>query len=393
MTKKLYFVSIIAAAFTLRLFFFNAASGDFNAFLKPWMDEFRAGGGFAALGETTSNYNLLYLYFLALFSYIPEKSLGPLTDLYLIKLLSVAFDVVLAFTMYKIAAMRSEKIGMIMFAVTLFVPTFIANSAQWAQCDSIYASCCLLSFYCVMKDKPKFGVLFAGLAFAFKLQAVFYLPMFLIFLAARKVKLPHALLFPLPYIVTALPALFAGWTPARIVGIYTGQVEIYKNYLTLNAPSVFAFLQSGSGTFSDPTAAMSTSSLSKLGIAAAALGFIALAVWAFLHRDELDDRAVAVCALLTTLGIPWLLPSMHDRYFYLAEMFALLYVIYYPKRWYVAVMTTFASAGGYWAYLVQNRLSDELEMFALVFLEVLILVAVWMVRDYKHSDIREEQVL
>ncbi|GHU88588.1 hypothetical protein FACS1894202_04950 [Clostridia bacterium] len=379
MNKKLYLLAAALIAFVLRLFFFDYASGDYNQFLKPWMDEFRANGGFAALGTTTSNYNLLYLYFLALFSYLPAS----FNDLYLIKLLSVAFDMVLALTMYKIVEGRSERAAQVIFAVTLFLPTFISNSAQWAQCDSIYAACCLLSYYFVMNGKPKTGVIMAGLAFAFKLQAIFYLPMFLIFLAARKVKLRHAALFPTVYAVTALPAMFLGWTPARIVGIYVDQASIYSSYLTLNAPSVFALIKERPAGVP----------LSSIGIVLAALAFIVLTVWAFVSRDKLDDRAVAVCALLTTLGLPWLLPSMHERYFYLAEAFALLYVSYYPKRWYIAVMTTLASAGGYWAYLVKGVLSDDLDVYALLFLEVLILVSCWVVRDYKHSDIRQDEVL
>ena len=59
--------------------------GDYLMFLHPWMEALRAGGGFKALSQQIGNYNVVYMYFLALFTYISVK------DLFLIKLLSCFF--------------------------------------------------------------------------------------------------------------------------------------------------------------------------------------------------------------------------------------------------------------------------------------------------------------
>ena len=63
---------------------------DYKDFLSQWVQYFRDNGGFAALSRQIGNYNIPYLYFLALFSY------SGIDDLYLIKLLSIFFDVLLA---------------------------------------------------------------------------------------------------------------------------------------------------------------------------------------------------------------------------------------------------------------------------------------------------------
>ena len=86
---------IVAASLLLvslggRLVFFDYETLDYINFLSRWAAYFRDYGGFLALRRQTGNYNIPYLYFLALFSYIPVK------DLYLIKFLSVLFDVLLA---------------------------------------------------------------------------------------------------------------------------------------------------------------------------------------------------------------------------------------------------------------------------------------------------------
>ena len=347
----------VAVALLIRLLCFRYESNDYLRFLHVWVEEFRAGGGLAALRTTTSDYNLPYLYFLALLSYL------PVPDLYMIKLLSVVFDLVLAFTLYRIVARHApDKPGaaFVVCTAALLWPTFLLNSAFWAQCDSIFTAFCLLSFSNILAKRPKTAVILAGLAFAFKLQAIFFLPVFIIFLIAKRVRLWHALLFPLPYIVFSLPALAYGWPVLRILSIYAGQAGQYP-YLALNAPSVFAFFPLI--TPYQPYAV--------IGMVLALLFLLALFWHAFKQREKIDDVALAAYAAVITLGLPWLLPAMHDRYFYTAEVFALLYVAFRPKLWPLALLALTGSLGCYHAYLTA-RLSDRLWPFALAMLAALV---------------------
>ena len=77
---------LTAAAFILRALVFDYETLDYQNFLSQWVEFFRQHGGFRALRYPVGNYNIPYLYFMALFSYSSVK------DLSLIKLLSTVFD-------------------------------------------------------------------------------------------------------------------------------------------------------------------------------------------------------------------------------------------------------------------------------------------------------------
>ena len=141
-SSKELFKCALLLAFTLfiRLCFFDKENTDYEWFLKVWVAFFRENGGLKGLGKSIGNYNIPYLFFLALFSY------SSIRDLYLIKLLSVFFDLVLAFS----AAILIRRCGakptkqMICFFSVLLLPTVVLNSAYWGQCDSIYVSLAIL---------------------------------------------------------------------------------------------------------------------------------------------------------------------------------------------------------------------------------------------------------
>src|SRR5699024_8698133 len=113
---------------------------------------------------------------LALFSYLGTD------DLYLIKLLSTLFDVLLAFGAMRLAGLftRSRVRLLFVYFAVLFWPTVVLNSAVWGQCDSIYVSLALLALYWGMSGKPALGMAAMACSFAFKLQAVFIMPVFVL---------------------------------------------------------------------------------------------------------------------------------------------------------------------------------------------------------------------
>ena len=80
----------VGLAIFLRALALDYQSQDYQIFLSQWAQAFRDNGGFAAVALLIGNYNAPYLYFLAAISYL------PIPDLYLIKLFSIFFDVVLA---------------------------------------------------------------------------------------------------------------------------------------------------------------------------------------------------------------------------------------------------------------------------------------------------------
>jgi hypothetical protein len=79
------------------------------------------------------------------------------------------------------------------------------------------------------------------------------------------------------------------------------------------------------------------------------LGTLVLLAW--LNREKITGRALFFFALAMVIGIPWLLPAMHDRYFYLANVFCIFLAVMVPEKWYFAPFSVIASYSGYHAFL------------------------------------------
>jgi hypothetical protein len=90
-----------------------------------------------------------------------------------------------------------------------------------------------------------------------------------------------------------------------------------------------------------------------LGVAAAVtLGF---GVWLLARRRRLAVGEVIMVAAAATLLIPLLLPQMHERYFYLAEVLTVI-AIFVDRRFVLAaICIQAASISTYLAYLENAR--------------------------------------
>ena len=342
---------LMALALLVRICSLDYISDDYTNFLSKWVDFFRQNGGFAALGESIGDYNVPYLYFLAAISY------APVPDLYLIKALSVLFEVLMAWGVFLLTrhlvreASCSEAeqtlpqfaawAPVLSFFLVLFLPTVFFNGAVWGQCDAIYTAFALFALYAALKHRGAEAVMLIAVAFSFKLQAVFLLPLFLILLFTKHVKWYHLFLFPMVYCVICLPALLLGRPFLDIFQIYFNQAGQYP-YLTMNAPSLASFLP-----------ASANEAIWSRVLILAAVGFVfALFVVGFFLRKKLNSQGLLVLALLFAVGIPLLLPHMHERYFILAEVLSVVWACARMDRIFLPALIQVASLSGYHAYLV-----------------------------------------
>lgn len=328
---------LTAAAFSLRYLCLSHETLDYTTFLAGWVQFFRDHGGFSALSQSVGNYNVPYLYFLAAFSY------SPVSDLYLIKLLSVFFDIVLAWASMRIVGRftKSAWRRVIVFFAVLLWPTVVLNGAYWGQCDSIYAAFAVLSIYLALDKKPARAMICIAVSFAFKLQAVFIMPLFAVLLFSRRVRLWHFLLFPATYLALVLPAVLAGRPLWDTVTLYFSQMGSVGSGLNYNSPSVFAFF----GGISN------TDLASKIGVAAAAAFTLGVLIWFYRSRNKLSDYTILAAALLFAVAVPFLLPHMHDRYFFIADVLSLVFAVSAPEYFVMPLLCEFASLLGYHAYL------------------------------------------
>ena len=330
-------VLLVLLAFSLRAYVFEYETLDYQNFLTKWVDYFRANGHFRAMKDSVGNYNIPYLYFLALFSMLPIR------DLYLIKLLSTLFDVLLAWGSMKLLGRFTKRTGVLIacFFTVLCLPTVFLNSAVWAQCDSSYTALLVIALYLALDERPCASMVYAALAFGFKLQAVFVLPVFAVLWMAGKLKWQHFLLFPLTYVLLVLPAVLLGRPFWETITLYFSQTGSIGSALNYNSSSIFAILRN----IDDPERA------SKIAVAAAFAYMLAALVVCYVNRKRLSDRALLGAAVLFAVGIPFLLPHMHDRYFFCADVLTVVLAFASWPCSPAAALCQYASLLGYHAYL------------------------------------------
>lgn len=373
-------VALTLLAFAARYAVLDYVTLDYSDFLSRWVEYFRENGGFTALSRQIGNYNIPYLYFLALFSY------SSINDLYLIKLLSILFDVLLAWgaslLLGRFTQSAARRMGV--FFTVLMLPTVFLNGALWAQCDSIYVALALLGIYCALDDRPVIAMVLAALSFGFKLQAVFILPVYVVLWIYGKLNWKHFLIFPVTYVVLVIPAVLLGRPFIETLTLYFDQTSSIGTGLNYNSPSVYALFQ-----YTLPEAYNDLAS--KLGIVAAFVYMAAVLAVCFVFRSRLSDRAVLGAAVLLVIGIPFLLPHMHERYFFAADILSVALAFTAPMYAAAALLVQFASLLGYHAYLKMRYLL-LMDRGAAALIAALILTAIYFVSELAAKNPKKPEI-
>ena len=74
----------------------------------------------------------------------------------------------------------------------------------------------------------------------------------------------------------------------------------------------------------------------------------------FWLKDRLDRDITMTMAVILCIGVPFFLPHMHERYFFLADVFTLCWACANVRRLPVAVLAGGASLASYVVYLRQK---------------------------------------
>ena len=377
----------LAAMMLARVAMLDFETADYVSFLSGWLDVFRE-GNFSTLAENVGDYNLLYQYYLLLVAKL------PLQDLYLIKWLSVVFDYVLALVMMRAARhFAGERAALPVLMLTLALPTVLLDGACWGQCDTVYVSLIVLSLLLLETDRPCGSAAALAVAFAFKLQTIFFFPVVLLGLIHKKYRPRHALVFALAYLATTIPALLAGRSLLDALSVYASQsMGQYYDRLTYNAPNLYLFFPmlvfSNSQEFiwmryikgidSKGTSPYLTEELMPALQNAALYACIVLTllvvIYWLLHAREITPDMTLEFALFFAIFLPFVMPKIHERYFFLADMLSVLVASRRADRRFMPLLVVGASLMSYVPYLMRQRPIDE-RFLALAMLAALVIVA------------------
>lgn len=342
------FLSICALA--LRYVIARFPSHDDYAFIFPWIKNFRENGHLAYLKVMQGDYPPLYMTFLALISYLPAgreiTSYAynyPLYDMMYVKTFSFIFDFLMAYGFYKIVRLKNPDqplLSFIAYIVPLFLSTVLINSAFWGQCDAIYVSLVVWSIYFILKEKPWVSSIFLGLAFAFKLQTVFIIPFYGYLWLRKKFKLRYFLLSFMVVFLTFIPCYIAG---APFLAPFEKYGNLTVEYMNpnYNSGSLYTFL---SNIKVHPDHVNETYELIHYGgiFFGLAMSFFTLFIFFKKQIRASMDACLAIGAFYALL-VPFVLPHMHERYFFMADILIVLYCLGNKKKYGLIFVSQLAS--------------------------------------------------
>ena len=341
---KLKFYSVIAlltgfVVFIRIIGLLFRESLDISDFIIPWYNTL-AEKGFSAFAQPFSNYTPPYLYLLWLIT----ATQAFLPKAVAIKLLSIVFDIGNALMIYKILKVKTPKSNTPYFGALLFLalPTVFLNSSFWGQADAIYTFFLLISLYFLLQEHPSIAMIAVGVAFAFKAQAVFLAPFLLLLTINKRIPWYSYLLIPLVYLGMMMPAVMAGRPVGDLLGIYLNQVGTYHS-LSMNAPNIYLLIPDT--YYSD-----------VVMIGAVTTGVIVVA-WVIYYSQKMSNpssAALILCAAVSAFMLPFFLPKMHERYFYLSDVLLFISAFYIPRFRFLSFISQVVSILTYSVFLFLN---------------------------------------
>ncbi len=340
----LVFLAMIFVGILLRVFLFEYESLDYTTYLEPWTS-LMSRLGFSILKDGWYNYTGLYMYALFFISKLPIPYLVS------IKLLSVIFDLLLSLATAKTVKIVKENVNpLIVFAIVWFAPTVILNSSMWGQCDSIYAFFLVMSFMYFFKEDSFKGMLFFSIAFALKLQTIFFAPIVILLFFLKKIKFYELFLIPAVYFVSIIPLWIAGRPLLDCLTIYLGQAGGKNDGISLNYPNMYYLLNNDCyiDLYHVPAILFTVS----------ALLVIMYYVLKKCYEKGIDNNILIQTALLSGSLILFFLPNMRERYSFVVDIIAILYAFTIPKKLYVPVLKFLISAIAYQTYFVYGPYFD-----------------------------------
>jgi Gpi18-like mannosyltransferase len=311
-----------------------------------WYDFIVDAGISHALGQNFAIYTPPYLYLLAL----ATLTNNVIPKIVIIKLIPIFFDLINAAIIFKILRLKYPlgKTPYLAAAIFLFAPTVVMNSALWGQIDSFYTCFLLLCVYFLLTDRPIPSMFTFGLAVSIKAQAAFLGPFLLLMGFKKRIPFYAFGIVPLIYLGVMLPAILAGRTVLDVFTVYLNQAA-QMQIPSLNAPNWYIFVPQSTYPVSMP-----------MGMTIAVL---IVAIWIYVYsRQNFPHKHEIVwyTALVSTTIMPFLLPKMHERYFYPAEVFSLVLAFFSPEFWFIPLCYQVISSLAYSVFLFEAPRSTML---------------------------------
>lgn len=327
---RYYLFAVLILGIVFKFLLFDYQYIDYGFYLSRWVGEIKENGYLNALKEPFYNYTPTYMYVLVL---IAKLDLYPL---YAIKAVSVLFDYALAFFVGRLLYLywKDRLVIWLAFAVVPLLPTVLLNSAFMSQCDSIYVTFIVGSVYFLFSKRQFMAMLFLGIAFALKIQTAIILPFYFVYMLRGHIKWYLFLLIPMVYLISILPVWLVGRSLTDLLTVYIQQAE-YNTELVKNFPNIYIWI----GSLGNVAKAVGLGSVLLLTV----VGGWLLSSKKYVFTLELWLKLIFLSAIIC----PFLLPGMLERYMYLGDIFAVVYIFMKRKNIIAGLGIVFVSLYSY----------------------------------------------
>jgi len=228
------------------------------------------------------------------------------------------------------------------YTLTILLPTIVVNAALWGQTDIYYSLMSLLCVFFIIRKKPYAAMITWGISLALKAPALFLGPFLLIMLIKQRIPWKTIWIPPVLYFSFSIPLILLGAPIPNTLGIYASQAGDFHS-LCMNCASIWSFF---------PNVNYDTGVMVGIGLA-----FMAALIYMALVYNKLtliDPGQIILAAVLSAILMPFLLPKMHDRYFYFAEMLSISLIFIDWRYFLITLLLQISTGNGYWHFLAND---------------------------------------
>jgi Gpi18-like mannosyltransferase len=295
-------------------------SPDYDFYYREWVEFYRQNGIIKGLSNAPGDYYVPFNVIYALSSLFPCEAWVPLS------IVPGICELISAFFIYKIFYLLTGKKRCSVFigVMTLYLPFVIFDGALWKQVDAVYTCFLMISIYKLLKQQYRASIVWYSVAFAFKLQSILFLPLYLIIYitggfngsADEEKELSKKTAFsileflwiPVVYLIAGLPEVLAKHGLRATYFAYfeqTGELDSEGYGMVSYFPNIYNW------GFDDHYKLLSTAAVMVL-----AAVLVVITVFCYKFREKIDRNLVLYLAIWTSWTCVILLPGMHERYDY-----------------------------------------------------------------------------
>lgn len=295
-------------------------SPDYDFYYREWVEFYRQNGIIKGLSNAPGDYYVPFNVIYALSSLFSCEAWVPLS------IVPAICEFISAFFIYKIFYLLTEKKRCSVFigVMTLYLPFVIFDGALWKQVDAVYTCFLMIAMYKLLKQQYRGSIVWYSVAFAFKLQAILFLPLYLIIYItggfngaenegkelSKKTafSILEFLWIPFVYLVAGLPEVLAKHGLRATYFAYleqTGELDSEGYGMVSYCPNIYNW------GFDDHYKLLSTAAVMVL-----AAVLVVIAFFCYRFREKIDRNLVLYLAIWTSWTCVILLPGMHERYDY-----------------------------------------------------------------------------